>query len=344
MAINADATHTGMVLCVSQLGSQDQSSVRCIALLGSARLKRAWRISDVAQGSDCEIRLPAGDQRIAMIVLVKADGTNMVFELDWPIAELNLIDTLNRISDHVPDRSKARQNVSQGRSRMGQIIGFGARKRAAAEDRRGDLRATISGYLSRFGRQPTQPQASILLVGSPGSGKTTAINTVSTSKVHSTEVEATDTVAALKQRTTIALDYGECDVDGFRVRLYGTPGQMRFAHMIRQTLPTCDAVMILADATSSDPYGDICRYIQLLDGPGGGRPLLVAYTHLDQGSMPRDLRGRLTELLGRRITIIPLDPRDRGSVLRALSLLANNTGVKSREEHTPPAIGVARSA
>ena len=66
---------------------------------------------------------------------------------------------------------------------------------------------------------------------------------MSTGKVHSTEVEATDTVATLKTRTTIALDYGECEVDRYRLRLYGTPGQLRFAHMIRQRLAATDALI-----------------------------------------------------------------------------------------------------
>src|SRR5690606_34369042 len=120
----------------------------------------------------------------------------------------------------------------------------------------------ISGYLSRFGIRQDRPTLNLLLVGSPGSGKTTAIRTVSTGKVHSTEVEATDNVASRKRQTTIALDYGECDVDGYRLRLYGTPGQLRFAHMIRQRLAASDALLVLADATSPEPFEDVRRYLE----------------------------------------------------------------------------------
>ncbi len=335
-------SRSGLVLSVAELNASVASQVRAMGLLGASRLHDVWRISDIRDGADCIVRPPASGERVGTVELLQDDGKRVAFELDWPPLEAQLIDTLDRIGEHRRQHPlKPRPGQGGGVSWMNHLIGgFGRRKPVETAPAASDKRAVISGYLSKFGRLDTgKPTVDLLLVGSPGSGKTTAITTVSTSKVHSTEVEATDTVATLKQRTTIALDYGECEVDGgLRVRLYGTPGQLRFAHMIRQKLSTCDAALILADATSLDPFEDVRHYAELLRGFASDRPVMVAYTHLDQGSMPRDLRARLSDLLDRRVASVPLDPRDRSSVVRSLSLLANSAAPGAGGTLVPPAV------
>lgn len=344
----AGTNRSGLVLSVVDLAVPVQSEIRCIALLGASRLKNAWRISDIRDGADCIAHAPTAGERIGSIELLQENGQTVVFDLDWPLQEAQLIETLNRIGEQrAAHPAKPRAERGSNVSWMNHLIGsFGNRRRqepalVAAIDKR----SAISAYLSKFGKaEAARPSINILFVGSPGSGKTTAIATASTSAVHSTEVDATDTVATLKQRTTIALDYGECDVDNYRVRLYGTPGQLRFAHMIKQTLATCDAALILADATSPDPFEDVRQYAQLLAGFGNNRPLMVAYTHLDQGKMPSDLRNKISELLGRRVPGVPLDPRDRSSVIRSLSLLANTSAAASAPAFGNTASPAARSA
>ncbi|WP_404698467.1 hypothetical protein [Raoultella planticola] len=54
----------------------------------------------------------------------------------------------------------------------------------------------------------------VILVGRSGSGKTTAIRSVSEINVVSTDVRASDRVVAEKETTTVGFDYGElsfCD-------------------------------------------------------------------------------------------------------------------------------------
>lgn len=72
----------------------------------------------------------------------------------------------------------------------------------------------------------------IIFSGPVGSGKTTAISSISDVDTIRTEEVATDETKLLKESTTVALDYGAIILkDGTRIHLYGTPGQKRFDFM-----------------------------------------------------------------------------------------------------------------
>ncbi len=72
----------------------------------------------------------------------------------------------------------------------------------------------------------------IIFSGPVGSGKTTAINTISDIPTIKTEASASDEIKQLKENTTVALDYGAIILkDDTRIHLYGTPGQKRFDFM-----------------------------------------------------------------------------------------------------------------
>lgn len=69
----------------------------------------------------------------------------------------------------------------------------------------------------------------IIFTGPMGAGKTTAIAAISEIPPISTEVRCTDEAQALKETTTVAMDYGYFTLeDSSRIHLYGTPGQERF--------------------------------------------------------------------------------------------------------------------
>jgi hypothetical protein len=74
----------------------------------------------------------------------------------------------------------------------------------------------------------------ILFAGPMGSGKTTAIKSLSDIPVIATEAANSDRETADKATTTVAIDYGEIGVtDEEKIRLYGIPGQRRFDFMWR---------------------------------------------------------------------------------------------------------------
>ena len=72
----------------------------------------------------------------------------------------------------------------------------------------------------------------IIFAGPVGAGKTTAIGAISETPPVGTDVACTDDTIALKQTTTVAMDYSYITLqDGTRIHLYGTPGQDRFDFM-----------------------------------------------------------------------------------------------------------------
>lgn len=72
----------------------------------------------------------------------------------------------------------------------------------------------------------------ILFAGPVGAGKTTAIAALSDIETVTTEEYATDDVRHMKEKTTVAMDYGLMNLDGGEhIHLYGVPGQERFDFM-----------------------------------------------------------------------------------------------------------------
>lgn len=101
----------------------------------------------------------------------------------------------------------------------------------------------------------------IVFTGTPGAGKTTAITALSDVAPMTTEVTNTDE-SLNKATTTVGMDYGHVDLEGgARVRLFGTPGQERFAFMWRILAKDALGLVILIDNSRPDPVADLNVYI-----------------------------------------------------------------------------------
>ncbi len=102
----------------------------------------------------------------------------------------------------------------------------------------------------------------IIFAGPVGSGKTTAISSVSDIMVVGTEAKASDEVAQRKTNTTVAMDYGILNLDGgAKVHLYGTPGQDRFNFMWEILSEGAMGFVILIDSARPDPLSDLEHYL-----------------------------------------------------------------------------------
>ncbi len=102
----------------------------------------------------------------------------------------------------------------------------------------------------------------LIFAGPVGVGKTTAISALSEIPPVCTDVAATDETLARKATTTVAMDYGFMTLeDGSQIHLYGTPGQDRFDFMWEILTRGGLGLVLLVDATSSDPAADLERYL-----------------------------------------------------------------------------------
>ena len=92
----------------------------------------------------------------------------------------------------------------------------------------------------------------IVVFGSFGAGKSTLIKTLDPTSKH---IEAN----CAGGTTTVALDFGRLQEDGYHIHLYGTPGQERF-EFAREIIATgMDGAILLVDVTS--PLDEFTRHL-----------------------------------------------------------------------------------
>lgn len=103
----------------------------------------------------------------------------------------------------------------------------------------------------------------IVFTGPMGAGKTTAIAAISDVPPILTDAVNNDRAAFDKESTTVALDYGQLHLnDGINVRLYGTPGQDRFAFMRRILCDGAIGIVLLLDGSRDDATEQLESYLR----------------------------------------------------------------------------------
>ncbi len=102
----------------------------------------------------------------------------------------------------------------------------------------------------------------IIFAGPVGSGKTTAVATLSDEAPVCTNQSASDMTQAKKSKTTVALDYGTMTLDDQeKIHLYGTPGQERFDFMWEVLTTNGLGLILLLDNTRKNPMQDMSFFI-----------------------------------------------------------------------------------
>lgn len=108
----------------------------------------------------------------------------------------------------------------------------------------------------------TQPQVQhvfkLLVTGPFAAGKTSLIQAVSMTPIVETDVATTGAEAVVKERTTVAMDFGTYSIDDGDVRLllFGTPGQRRFWFMTDIMKGEVDAVIYVVDAEAEHTHAE----------------------------------------------------------------------------------------
>ncbi|WP_293267080.1 ATP/GTP-binding protein [Neptunomonas sp.] len=133
----------------------------------------------------------------------------------------------------------------------------------------------------------------VLFVGSPGSGKTTAIRTISDVEVVDTDTKASDSTLKRKRTTTVGMDYGKLSLgEGKVLHLYGTPGQERFKFMwdlmVSDLANDASALILLVDNTRNYPFRDIDFYLSEFWDFIVQRHFIIAVTRSDLKNEPTE--------------------------------------------------------
>lgn len=177
----------------------------------------------------------------------------------------------------------------------------------------------------------SQVNRKIIFTGPVGSGKTTAINSISDIEIVSTNQNASDMTLKRKKDTTVAMDYGVIKLgNDEKVHLYGTPGQERFDFMWSILTKGGIGLVLLLDNTRKDPFNDMKFYTNSFKDFIFENQLVVGITQTDLQRTPSidQYRSWLDEL-GYEAPIFEVDARSREDVSLLLQglLLSLDPGV-----------------
>jgi len=172
----------------------------------------------------------------------------------------------------------------------------------------------------------------VLFVGSPGSGKTTAIRTISEIDVVDTDTKVSDSTIKRKRTTTVGMDYGKISLgDDAVLHLYGTPGQERFKFMwelmVSDLAKDASALILLVDNTRNYPFRDIDYYLSEFWDFIVQRHFIIAVTRSDLSDQPteHDYQNKLKEK-GVFAPIVFIDARKS---MHVLDLIADSLSQES---------------
>lgn len=162
----------------------------------------------------------------------------------------------------------------------------------------------------------------LLFTGPMGAGKTTAIAAVSEVEPVRTDVKNTDQ-SVLKERTTVGLDFGLLTLDnGDRIRLFGTPGQVRFDFLWEILAKNVLGIVILIDNSKPQPLDDLCVYLDGLSKELKNTPCVIGVGRTETHPSPNldDFTNAASER-GLVLPVMAVDVRSRDDVVLLIDCL-----------------------
>lgn len=162
----------------------------------------------------------------------------------------------------------------------------------------------------------------ILITGTMGAGKTTAIAAVSDIKPLNTDVANND-VSVSKALTTVGMDYGELALGGGEVlRIYGTPGQERYSFMWQVLVKGAMGLVILIDNSRPDPIADLEMYMRAFSDFVSTSPCVVGVGRTETHATPE--LDQFSDALSRmnvQCPVVAVDVRQKEQVVQLFDLL-----------------------
>ena len=166
----------------------------------------------------------------------------------------------------------------------------------------------------------------IIFTGPVGSGKTTAIQSLSDTDIVMTDATASDFAGNRKATTTVAMDFGVMQLNSQeRIHLYGTPGQERFDFMWEILTEGGLGLVLLLDNTRGDPFKDMRFFVDAFRPFIDRTTLVIGVTRTDLKETPylEDYHAAM-ERTGLRAPIFEVDARSRDDVSLLVQALLYN--------------------
>lgn len=162
----------------------------------------------------------------------------------------------------------------------------------------------------------------IVVMGPLGAGKSTLVQTLTEGRAVVTEARNTDPSVG-KLYTTVAMDYGDIDLPGGdRLRLYGSPGQQRFAYLWPILLTGAEGVIVLVDGSEPVEATLAGQHLQAIADTAPALPVVIGITKCAPGSDPvLPAWQDWLEEHAYGLPVLLLDPRDMTQSIAAMDLL-----------------------
>jgi len=154
----------------------------------------------------------------------------------------------------------------------------------------------------------------IVITGPFNAGKTEFISSVSEIEVVSTERRISDDTRAVKDQTTVAMDFGRISIDDDLVLyLYGTPGQKRFDFMWEILSEGMLGFVVLIDSVKSETFREARSILDTFKSYAD-TPYVVAANKQDMADAWTTDDLRIALRIDPKVKVLPCVARDRESV------------------------------
>lgn len=162
----------------------------------------------------------------------------------------------------------------------------------------------------------------IVVTGPFNAGKTEFIRTISEVEVVSTERKITNPLMAVKEETTVAMDFGRVTLDDRLLHLFGTPGQPRFDFMWEVLSKEMQGFIVLADSTTPESFVEVERMLKLFQQYAAAPYIVVANKQDLEGALPPEEVQKALKV----DKVLPCVATDKASVEKVLLELIEAIG------------------